>query len=83
LFKEDAMVHIISVQAAEGGWSVSSDATLNEMMFLSGAKAEQAARKLGEKLAADGQSAEIRIFLRDGVQAARFVCTPELTLAAG
>ena len=75
------MVHIISVQAAEGGWSVNSDATQNAMMFLSGAKAEQAARKLGEKLASDGQTAEIRIFLRDGSQAARFVCAPELDLA--
>jgi len=70
------MVHIISVQAAEGGWSVSSDATVNEMMFLSGAKAERAARHFGEKLAAQGHTAEIRIFLRDGAQAARFVCAP-------
>jgi hypothetical protein len=76
------MVHVISVQAAEGGWSVESNSTDNEMMFLSGAKAEQAARKLGEKLAADGQTAEIRIFLRDGTQAAKFVCTPRLALAA-
>jgi hypothetical protein len=70
------MVHVISVQAAEGGWSVRANAADNEMMFLSGAKAEQAARKLGEKLAADGQTAEIRIFLRDGVQAAKFLCAP-------
>jgi hypothetical protein len=70
------MVHVISVQAAVGGWSVRSSAVDNEMMFLSGAKAEQAARRLGETLAADGQTAEIRIFLRDGSQAARFVCAP-------
>jgi hypothetical protein len=70
------MVHIISVQAAEGGWSVRSSTVDNEMMFLSGAKAEKAARHLGEKLAADGHTAEIRIFLRDGTQAARFVCAP-------
>jgi hypothetical protein len=70
------VVHVISVQAAEGGWSVRADAADNAMMFLSGAKAEQAARKLGEKLAAEGQTAEIRIFLRDGVQAARFLCAP-------
>jgi hypothetical protein len=75
------MVHIISVHAAEGGWSVTSSSTHNEMMFLSGAKAEQAARKLGEKLAADGQTAEIRIFLRDGSQAARFICAPQADLA--
>ena len=70
------MVHVISVHAAEGGWSVRSSEVDNEMMFLSGAKAEQAARRLGEKLAADGRAAEIRIFLRDGTQAARFACAP-------
>ena len=75
------MVHVISVQAALGGWAVTSDATDNEMMFLSGAKAELAARRLGEKLAADGRTAEIRIFLRDGSQAARFICTPRQNLA--
>jgi hypothetical protein len=40
------MIHVISVQAAEGGWSVRADAAENAMMFLSGAKAEQAARFL-------------------------------------
>jgi hypothetical protein len=76
------MVHVISVQAADGGWSIRSNSTDNEMMFLSGAKAEQAARTLGEKLAADGQTAEIRIFLRDGSQAAKFVCAPTSSLLA-
>ncbi|HET9161744.1 MAG TPA: hypothetical protein VFN88_14125 [Caulobacteraceae bacterium] len=75
------MVHIISVQAAEGGWSVTSSGADNEMMFLSGAKAEFAARRLGENLAADGQTAEIRIFLRDGAQAGRFICAPRPDLA--
>jgi hypothetical protein len=76
------MVHVISVHAAEGGWSVRSSEIDNEMMFLSGAKAEKAARRLGEQLAADGRTAEIRIFLRDGTQAARFVCAPlEASLA--
>lgn len=68
------MVHVISVNAAEGGWSVRSSTADNEMMFLSGAKAEFAARRLGEKLAAEGQAAEICIFLRDGTLAGRFVC---------
>jgi hypothetical protein len=79
------MVHVISVQAAVGGWSVRSSAADNEMMFLSGAKAEASARKLGAKLAAEGHTAEIRIFLRDGAMAAKFVCAPELgpLLAAG
>ena len=70
------MVHVISVNAAEGGWSVRSSGADNEMMFLSGAKAERAAKRLGEKLAAEGQTAEIRIFLRDGALAGQFVCSP-------
>ena len=70
------MVHVISVHAADGGWSVRSSEIDNEMMFLSGAKAEKAARRLGETLAAEGRAAEIHIFLRDGTQAARFVCAP-------
>ena len=75
------MVHVISVHAAEGGWLVRSSTIDNEMMFLSGAKAEGAARKLGAKLAAQGHTAEIRIFLRDGVQAARFICAPSEQLS--
>lgn len=79
------MVHVISVQAEVGGWSVRSSAADNEMMFLSGAKAEAAARKLGAKMAAKGHMAEIRIFLRDGTQAAKFVCPPQVAslVAAG
>lgn len=68
------MVHVISVRPAVGGWSVRSSGTDNEMMFLSGAKAERAAKRLGEKLAAEGEPAEIRIFLRDGQLGGRFLC---------
>ena len=60
------MTRIISVQPIGEGWSVRSDAFDSEMMFLSGAKAEGAARRLAETLARNGESAEIRIFLRDG-----------------
>ena len=67
------MNRIISVQPFGDGWSVRSDAFDSEMMFLSGAKAEAAARRLAEKLTRRGESAEIRIFLRDGQLAGRFV----------
>ncbi|CAN5268628.1 hypothetical protein BH11PSE2_BH11PSE2_05730 [soil metagenome] len=70
------MVHIVSVTAAAGGWSVRASSADNEMLFLSGAKAEGAARRLGEKLAAGGEAAEIQIYLRDGALAGRFVCAP-------
>jgi hypothetical protein len=67
------MTRIIAVQPFGDGWSVRSDVFDSEMMFLSGAKAEAAARRLADKLARSGQSAEIRIFLRDGQLAGSFV----------
>ena len=65
------MTRIISVKPAGDGWSVQSDAFDSEMMFLSGAKAEQAARRLANTLAKSGQTSEIHIFLRDGAMAGR------------
>lgn len=65
------MNRIISVQPAGDGWSVKSDAFDSEMMFLSGAKAEAAARRLANTLAKTGENAEIHIFLRDGALAGR------------
>ena len=65
------MMRIISVQPLGEGWSVRSDAFDSEMMFLSGAKAEGAARRLAATLAKNGESSEIRIFLRDGRLAGR------------
>jgi len=67
------MNRIISVQPFGEGWSVRSDAFDSEMMFLSGAKAEAAARRLADKLTRAGESAEIRIYLRDGQLAGRVV----------
>lgn len=65
------MIHIISVSPAQGGWTVSSSAFANPMAFLSGAKAEAAARSLAEKITRRGELAEIRVFLRDGTLAGR------------
>ena len=50
------MSRIISVQPLGEGWSVRSDAFDSEMMFLSGAKAEAAARRLAATLAKNGES---------------------------
>ena len=60
------MNRIISVLPLGDGWSLQSDAFDSEMMFLSGAKAEAAARRLADTLAKNGESSEIRIFSRDG-----------------
>ena len=66
------MVRLISVKPVANGWSVQSDGVDGDMMFLSGAKAEAAARALANKLAGSGEPSEIRIYLRDGALAGRF-----------
>ena len=68
------MIRLISVTPVGDGWTVAVEPFDNEMMFLSGAKAESAARRMGRTLAKSGVTADIRIFLRDGALAARFVC---------
>jgi hypothetical protein len=71
------MIRLISVAPIGEGWTVKSEPFDNEMMFFSGAKAESAAQRLGRTIAKGGETAEIRIFLRDGALAARFVCPAE------
>jgi len=70
------MVRKIFVAPAETGWSVSSDGFENDMLFLSGAKAESTARGLAEKIAISGEYAEVQVRLRDGSLAGRFICAP-------
>lgn len=71
------MVQEISVTpAAGGGWQVEHDGDIEPTLFLSGARAEDAARRLAEAMAEAGQLAQIRITLRDGTLAGRFICTP-------
>jgi hypothetical protein len=76
------MSRTISVKPVGDGWSVQSNAFDGEMMFLSGAKAEAAARRLARTLSKAGEHAEIHIFLRDGAVAGRFSVPPvDLALA--
>ncbi len=70
------MVRVVCVTPIGEGWTVQSEPFDNAMMFLSGAKAEAAARRMGQTIAMGGDTAEIRIFLRDGALAARFICPP-------
>ena len=74
------MTPIIAVKPLGDGWSVQADAFDSEMMFLSGAKAEAAARRLARTLSDNGQASEIRIFLRDGALAGQFA-VPARSLA--
>lgn len=77
------MVRLISVQPIGEGWSVTLDALAGDMMFLSGAKAEAAARRMANALAGSGEESEIRIFLRDGRLAGRFAVPARPLALAG
>lgn len=63
----------ISVSAIGESWRVAVDGLDNDMLFRSGAEAERAARGLAERLAKAGEWSEIRVHLKDGTLAARFV----------
>ncbi len=63
----------ISVSPVGDGWSVRSDAFDNPLIFEAGGRAEAAARALAARYAEAGRDAEVRIFLRDGALAGRFV----------
>lgn len=69
-------MEVVSVVPAESGWAVRSNAISNEMLFRHGSRAERAARRLAHALAARGEFVELRIYLRDGSLAGRFVCPP-------
>lgn len=51
----------IAVRAVQGGWAVSSHLIDGPMMFLSGARAERHARRLGVAAAAAGRDVEIAV----------------------
>jgi hypothetical protein len=65
------MVDVISVRPMVQGWAVHHPRIVNPQIFRSGAKAEDAAMRLGSRLADAGQSTEVVVYLRDGVLAGR------------
>ena len=65
------MAYAITVAPVDMGWVVRGDTLAGDLNFLSGAKAETAARSLAERISQGGLAAEIRIFLRDGTLAQR------------
>lgn len=67
------MALIISVIPANDGWAIQADGLPGDLSFRRGGEAEVAARALAERLARSGSEAEVRIFLRDGALAGRFV----------
>jgi hypothetical protein len=68
------MVRVIVVEPFAHGWAVRQPTVDNSQVFASGAKAEDAARRLGARLADAGQPAEIQVYLRGGALAGRFLC---------
>jgi len=72
-----AMSLMISIRAAQDGWSVQGDTFENGMMFRSGAEAESAARALAQRYSDAGEPTEIVVYLRDGSVAGRYVSAPE------
>jgi len=67
-------VRIISVAALGADWTVRAHGFENDMLFRSGARAEAAARRLGERLAASGEACEIQVHDRTGALVGRFLC---------
>ncbi len=65
---------VIRVQPLAGGWVVRPSDRAQAEVYASGARAEDAALRLGARLAQAGQTSEIQVYLRDGALAGRFVC---------
>ena len=65
------MPRIVTVEPADDTWVVRCGAL--RQTFLSGSKAEAAARLLGERFARSGEDVEVHIRLRTGEAAGRLV----------
>lgn len=63
----------IIVAPAATGWAVQSEVLAAPLDFAAGGQAEAAARRLAQQHADAGRAAEVRIFLRDGALAGRFL----------
>lgn len=66
-------MRLIVVTALPDGWTLTVDNISNDMIFRSGRDAERAARRLADRLARAGVWSEIRLHLKDGSLAARFL----------
>ncbi|MCX7587302.1 hypothetical protein [Phenylobacterium sp. 58.2.17] len=64
----------VFVLPTETGWVVRSDEIENEMAFKAGGRAEVAGRRLAQALAARGEPVEMRIHLKSGELAGRYLC---------
>lgn len=69
---------VVAVEPLDSGWAVRAGELDNAMVFRSGKAAETAARDLAMRMAAAGRQTELRVTLRSGEIAARFLCLPPL-----
>ncbi|WP_309091003.1 hypothetical protein [Phenylobacterium sp.] len=69
-------MHTIRVSPADAWWAVRTDVFDNEMIFRSGGRAEEAARRLAMSLARAGHVVKLEVKARDGTTAGRFLCPP-------
>lgn len=67
------MALLIDVSHAGDGWTVHADTLDRDLTFDRGSQAEAAARALASRYATAGHGAEVRIFLKDGALAGRFL----------
>ena len=75
--EESAMkINHIRIEPVGEGWAVKQDFADNLLVFSSGARAEDAAIALAQRLASAGQASEVSVFLRDGALAGRYACPP-------
>lgn len=63
----------ITVAPVATGWTLKCTGVDHEIYFRGGADAEAAAHHLGTRLARAGSTVAVRIFLRDGALAGRYV----------
>lgn len=67
------MALLIDVTPTGDSWKVHSEILAADLTFDRGGRAEAAARALASRYAASGFGAEVRIFLKDGAMAGRFL----------
>ncbi len=68
------MHHVIRVEPLAGGWVVRPSDRAQAEIYVSSARAEDAALRLSARLAQAGHTSEVVVYLRNGALAGRFVC---------
>jgi hypothetical protein len=70
----DDRIRQVKLSAIDGGWALEIAGVANSLVFKNGARAEDAARKLGARLARAGRTTQVEVYLRGGAFGARFQC---------